>query len=66
METRSKCNAFCSFCPASVTSDKRKDVYMPDELIKKIIEELSELDYPNRLSFYNNNEPFLDKRILIL
>ncbi len=63
VETRSKCNGFCSFCPASINSDKRKDLYMPDELIEKVIEELSELDYPNRLSFYNNNEPFLDKRI---
>ena len=36
---------------------------MPDALIQKIVSELSELDYPNRLSFYNNNEPFLDKRI---
>lgn len=63
VETRSKCNAVCSFCPASIKTDKREDIYMPDELIEKTIEELSELDYPNRLSFYNNNEPFLDKRI---
>ncbi len=36
---------------------------MPDELIESIIDELSELDYYNRLSIYNNNEPFLDNRI---
>lgn len=63
VETRSKCNALCKFCPASVTTDKRKDLYLPDGLIEKIINELSALDYPNRLSFYNNNEPFLDERI---
>ena len=27
------------------------------------LSQLSELKYSNRLSFYNNNEPFLDKRI---
>jgi len=63
VETRTKCNAFCNFCPASVTTDKRRDTYMPNELIEKIIDELGRLDYPNRLSFYNNNEPFLDERI---
>lgn len=63
IETRSKCNGLCGFCPASATTDKRKDIYMPDEFIKKIINELHELNYPNRLSFYNNNEPFLDERI---
>jgi radical SAM protein with 4Fe4S-binding SPASM domain len=63
VETRSKCNGKCSFCPASAITDDRDDSYMPVEIIKKIIDELSVLDYSNRLSFYNNNEPFLDERI---
>lgn len=63
VETRSKCNGCCGFCPSSITADRRQDLYMPDELIEKIINELNELQYQNRLSFYNNNEPFLDKRI---
>lgn len=63
VETRSKCNEFCNFCPASVNNDKRKDIYMTDGLINKIIAELKDADYYNRLSFYNNNEPFLDERI---
>jgi len=36
---------------------------MPGALIEKIINELALSDYSNRLSFYNNNEPFLDERI---
>ena len=36
---------------------------MPNELIDKIVDNLGEWDYSNRVSFYNNNEPFLDKRI---
>ena len=63
VETRSRCNGTCHFCPASANHDTRGDQLMPDALIQKIVSELSELDYPNRLSFYNNNEPFLDKRI---
>lgn len=63
IETRSKCNSTCAFCPASINNDTRKDIYIPQELINKILKELGELDYLNRLSFYNNNEPFLDERI---
>lgn len=63
VETRSKCNGLCSFCQASATTDKREDIYMPDELIDNIIGQLSKQDYYNRLSIYNNNEPFLDDRI---
>ena len=63
VETRSRCNGTCHFCPASVTTDTRGDQLMPETLVQKIVSELSELDYANRLSFYNNNEPFLDKRI---
>lgn len=63
LETRSRCNGTCEFCPASIISDTREDIYMTDELILKIIDELAGLGFYNRLSFYNNNEPFLDERI---
>ncbi len=63
IETRSKCNGICNFCPASSVVDNRKDIHMSTELIEKIINELGGLDYLNRISFYNNNEPFLDERI---
>lgn len=63
VETRSMCNGTCSFCAAAVQFGTRPDILMEDALINKIINELKELNYCNRLSFYNNNEPFLDKRI---
>ncbi len=63
IETRTKCNGLCSFCEASVKTDKREDKHMSLDLVKMIINELKEVDYSNRLSFYNNNEPFIDKRI---
>ncbi|MDC0038159.1 SPASM domain-containing protein, partial [Gammaproteobacteria bacterium] len=64
LETRSRCNGACSFCLANIKDDPREDELLPDALIEKIINELSNLDYSNRLSFYNNNEPTLDRRLL--
>lgn len=65
LETRSLCNSRCSFCAAAVTNPTRPpDALMPDALIDKILAELGDIGYANRLSLYNNNEPFLDKRIV--
>ena len=36
---------------------------MPDELFKKIINELSMMNYSEALGLFSNNEPFLDERI---
>lgn len=63
LETRSRCNGQCTFCLAAVKTDPRPDSTMPDTLIDKILTELSDLDFNNRLSLYNNNEPLMDKRI---
>ncbi len=63
IETRTKCSGGCEFCLASYKTDPRTDGSMQEETVEKIINELSEVNYNNRLSFYNNNEPFLDKRI---
>ena len=37
---------------------------MSDELFRKIIDELSRMNYTKRISLYSNNEPFLDERII--
>ncbi len=63
VETRSKCNGECDFCAAAVGKDVRSDEIMPDEIIDNLIRQLQDARYPNRLSFYNNNEPFLDDRM---
>lgn len=63
IETRSKCNGTCSFCPASALTDERADVLMPLEVFNKIIDDLAKINYSNRVSLFNNNEPFLDQRI---
>lgn len=62
LETRTRCNSSCSFCAASILTDKRPDIYMPEPLYQKLLRELQELDYDGAIKFFVNNEPLLDKR----
>lgn len=64
METHNRCNNDCNFCPVSVGNDIRKYHKMSDELFIKIINDLSDINYKGMISLFDNNEPFLDKRIL--
>jgi biotin synthase-like enzyme len=52
VETRAKCNGECSFCLANFHIDPREDISMRNELIEKIINDLSNINYKNRISFY--------------
>ncbi len=63
-ETINRCNFTCEFCPANRNSDKRPFKLMEEGLFKKIIEELSEMNYEKYLTFYSNNEPFMDSRMV--
>lgn len=66
LETLGLCNASCSFCP--YTAMERKGVRMPDELIEKVINDLTAIPVglPFQLSPFKVNEPFLDSRLLPL
>ena len=64
IETINRCNGGCSFCPVSAKKDPRKFVYMEEELFRKIITELGELNYDGIIALFSNNEPFLDDRII--
>ena len=64
IETKNKCNGNCDFCPVSRGNDTRKETYMSDDTFKKIIDELSEMDYSGRLTLFGNNEPLLDPKII--
>lgn len=59
-ETLSRCNAACSFCPYPTL--ERKGERMSDELINKIIREMSGFEVPFMVSPFKVNEPLLDKR----
>ena len=64
IETVNRCNGKCSFCPVSVAHDIRQRHVMSEELFKKIIDQLAEIEYSGRLALFSNNEPFLDPRIV--
>lgn len=65
IETVNRCNGKCSFCPVSVGHDVRPYTVMEDTLFYKIIDELETLDYSGRIALFSNNEPFIDKRIIM-
>ena len=66
LETRTRCNSTCGFCMASVLTDTREDLLMPDGLLNKIFAELQALKYDGVIRFFVNNEPLLDKRLVDL
>ena len=64
IETINRCNGKCAFCPVNVNEPQRKYAKMTEELFEKIIHDLCELNYRNKISLFSNNEPFLDERII--
>jgi len=63
IETISLCNNDCPFCPVSSVNNKRPYLYMKDEIFKKIIDNLVDLNFQGRIFPYANNELLLDKKI---
>lgn len=63
IETLAQCNASCSFCPYATM--ERKGTRMPDALIEKIIDDLTEIPRTLRfqLSPYKISDPFLEPRL---
>lgn len=64
IETISKCNSICSFCPVNRNNDTRAFALMDKTLYKSIIDQLADLNYDSCIALFSNNEPLLDKRIL--
>lgn len=64
IETLNRCNGICPFCPVNVNQPQRPYAKMSDELFRKIIDELSEMNYTRGIALFSNNEPFLDERII--
>lgn len=61
IETSSKCNRHCAFCPVSVAP--REDELMPMEMIEKIVADLVRLEYKQRIVLHSYNEPTRDDRL---
>jgi len=61
IETVSVCNRRCPFCPMSKDSGPKG--LMPEKLFDKILKELKELNFKDRVAFSNYGEPLLDTRL---
>lgn len=57
------CNRKCSFCPRSDPDFKDIKEFIPDDLIKKLCEELAEFHYSGLILISGFVEPLLDKNI---
>lgn len=64
IETSSRCNQICKFCPVNRDNDPRPVGLLPSEIINKIADELSDINYTGTILLFGNNEPLLDKRIV--
>lgn len=62
LETFSRCNAACTFCPYPTLD--RIGTKMPDELIDRLIDEMSEWRVPFDFCPFKVSEPLLDKRLM--
>ena len=63
IETISRCNSKCSFCPVSIQNEKRPLTVMSDDVWQSIINQLKDLNFSGTIYPYINNEIFLDKKI---
>lgn len=61
-EINSQCNLKCSYCPTSYDGGRGVN-YMPEEVFKKAVDDLSAIKYSGRLSPHFFGEPLMDKRL---
>src|SRR6185295_13944982 len=61
VETTSRCNAECPFCPYNVRS--REKTHMDQALFEKIIQDCTEFPLP-AIEPFLNGEPFVDPKIM--
>lgn len=64
IETRSGCNNNCSFCPIGTSNNQKKSEYMSEDIFNKIMHSLKKNKYSGYVSYFSNNEPLMDKRLL--
>lgn len=63
IETTSRCNAKCGFCPHPVVSKTEPQGVMEEALYRRLVDEVSQ--YPVQLlQPFLNNDPLMDKQIL--
>lgn len=65
IEIFSFCNRQCWFCPNSFIDRHSKNQLMDEDLYLKILSELREINYSNRISYSRYNEPLAHKEIFL-
>ena len=63
IETCNTCTRTCWFCKFGQERQDEAITRMDRETIRKILENLNSLQYRGRISWYNINEPLLDRRM---
>lgn len=61
VETSSRCNRSCHYCPVAV--ERRDDHLMEPELFRSIVDQLAEMGFRGRFSPHFFGEPLLDPRL---
>ena len=64
LETSSKCNRRCAWCPDGTVLDRSFQQLMPIDLLNKILCDLVEFGFVGELSLHNYNEPLASPRIV--
>ncbi|MEI0557255.1 radical SAM/SPASM domain-containing protein [Brachyspira intermedia] len=59
------CNRKCWFCPNSFIDRFSQNLILEEKLFIKVLSELQEIDYSNRIYLHRYNEPLYDKDLLI-
>lgn len=62
IQTKTGCNLKCPMCPLSRIT--QPVLTLSGKLFTKILKELSNIDYKERISLYLMNEPFRDERLI--
>jgi radical SAM protein with 4Fe4S-binding SPASM domain len=65
VETTTFCNRRCDYCPNSIFERgfRRNEVRMPEELFRKIVQDLGQNSFCNQFSPHNYGEPLSDERM---
>jgi 2-deoxy-scyllo-inosamine dehydrogenase (SAM-dependent) len=66
IEVGVRCNRTCTYCPNSTVGSTSSSSFMEIDLFRRIITQLSEIDFSGRLSFHFYNEPLMRKDLEVL
>ena len=63
LEVCGACNRRCPWCPQS-GGLRRKQAFLPEELFRKVVDELASVGFEGSVGFHIFNEPLLDPRLV--